>query len=404
MEQWVAARDEAIARLRDEVILPFVRAKVLREQYHMSPTFMMELMEGVWLADATNAKPIPVPLDWRHPAAHGLYWSALGVLRGQDRRDRDPTARFSLLNTDRQVIHALQALTHNGGIAFDPFTNHYAQLPDPRYINGYLAAVESAMSRIDPEDTKPGVPKSFDAGRENFMIWSVRLCYFWGAPQQAEEIYQRLGIEYGQSQPGRFDRYTQPLEQFIQHDINEDIKSLDDARKIIGGLIVGAIEEGYVNSRADIAQQRFALARNAHKYYQDNQKRFTPNATRDRMGLKPFGQMVADVLADFMTRPHGPRKQGGVPIEMKELVWRNMPDFVAEDQPNELKQRVWDRIRRTLYAQVDWFNERTRRTAGGRTFKPLDAAKLFPEPPDMPAYRKAHGLPEPEATTEPQAR
>lgn len=394
LEAWLGDDDPRAADVRDRIVMPYLRAKVLRRDYHMRPTFVMELMDGRWLARTPAAQPQPVPLDFRHPAAHGLYWSALGVLVGQDRRARDEDYHFTMLNTDRQVIHALQALTHNGSVALDPYTGHYAQLPDPRFINGYLQAVESAYDRIDPANDKPGVIRSFEAGMENFLAWAVRLCYFWGAPDKAEQLYQRLGREF-RNKPGRMERYSQTLDQFIAEDIREDIKSLDEARKVIGGLINTAFEQGYVNGRADVARARMDTARQAYRYYQENQARFTPNASRERMGLRPFGQMAADVLADFMTKPHGPRPQG-VPLPMKELLWRHMPMYTAAGEPNELKQRVWDRIRPTLYAQVEWFNQQAPRR-GGRDADALEAEKLFPAPPNMTEYRKAHGLPEPDA-------
>ena len=390
LTQWMTDNQPQARELREQVVLPFIRAMVLRKEFHMSPTFMLDLMEGHWLVEAGKAKPTPLPLDWRHPAAHGLYWSALGVLVGQDRLLRDETQHFTQLNTDRQVIHSIQALTHSGSIVFDPYTNYYTQLPDPRYIDGYILAVDTAMGRIDPATVNESVPNSFNAGRENFMQWAVRLCYFWGAPKKAEELYQQLLVAY-QNKHGRLDRYSMPLDDYIVFEINEDITNLDDARKVIGGLIRTAIEQGYVNGRPDVAQQRMKMAKDAYDYYQKEQGRKTPGASRDRMSLKPFGQMVADALTLFMTAPHAPPPQG-VPLPTKELAWRNIPDYLDAEQktPNPLKQRVWDRIQPTLYAQINLLNEQL-----PDDLSVADPARLFLEPPRMPAYREAHGRADP---------
>ena len=49
--------------------LRFLRAKVLREHYHMDPYLMLDLMETLG------------PFDWRHECSQGAYWIAQGVLR-----------------------------------------------------------------------------------------------------------------------------------------------------------------------------------------------------------------------------------------------------------------------------------------------------------------------------------
>jgi hypothetical protein len=175
-----------------------------------------------------------------------------------------------------------------------------------------------------------------------------------------------------------------------------EITGIDEARKFIHGRVSRAIVAGYVNRRPDILRQQLEIARQAYDYYQREQGHKTHLASRDRMKLRPFGQMVADTLADMMTRPHGPPPRG-IPFAWKMQIWSNMPMFEpGTDQPNELKQRVWDRIRRPLYAQVRWFNDQQRR-AGQPADRALDPEQVFPEPPGMDAYRHSRGLVEPSA-------
>ena len=97
----------AAAVARDQVFLPFLRAKVLREHYHMSPTVMMEIMRGDWLITEDYPEAQPMPLDWRHPASHGLYWSLVGVRAAQPKREKTDAYYFENLNTYRQVLHAM---------------------------------------------------------------------------------------------------------------------------------------------------------------------------------------------------------------------------------------------------------------------------------------------------------
>lgn len=365
------------ARVRDKLVLPFLRAKVLRESLHMKPAFMLELMSGDWLATPDRPRPHPLPMDWRHPGSHALYWSALGIRVGYPRSSNDDDYHHTL-NTDRQIIHALQQLTRNGRIVFDPFRDYYQQMPDPRYIEGYLRAVFSAESRIAGQFAEEGAqtPRSFEAGRENFLIDAVRMCYFWGARDRAEQLYARLGRLHGRDDPGRAERYSQPLDQFVLQGFLEDVTSLDEARKAISGLIHGAFVDGYATGRLEVAAQRLGDARNIHRYYTGEQSGFTPNVNRYRMALPPFGSMVASVLEQVMTRPPD---AGGLPVGVKERIWRSIPDTTRDGQPNELKQRVWDEIRPKLYEQVRRFASQG-----------PPAPARFPEPPGMDAFREAH--------------
>lgn len=367
-----------VERVRDDLVLPFVRARVLRESFHMKPAFMLELMSGDWLATAEHPVPHPLPLDWRHPGAHALYWSALGIRAGYPRSSGDDDY-YHTLNTDRQIIHALQQLTRNGRIVFDPFRDYYDQMPDPRFIEGYMRAVTGAEARIAGKFATDAsrAPESFQAGRENFLIDAVRMCYFWGARDQAEEYYARLGRTYGPRDPKKFDRYSQPLEQFVLEDFKEEVTSIDEARKTITGLIYDALVNGYAAGRLEIAAQRLSTARKVYRYYAGEQSGSTPNVQRYRMALQPFGRMVANVLEQTMTQP--PNAAGGLPMGIKERIWRSIPDRDPSGEPNELKQRVWDRIRPDLYDQV-------------RRFAPRgpSASVRFPEPPGMEAYREAH--------------
>jgi hypothetical protein len=367
---------EAAARLRDELFLPFLRAKVLREHYRMNPTLMIDLMKGQWLATEEYPDPEPLPLDWRHPASHGLYWSALGVRAGQSLRKEDDSYYFEILNTDRQVLHALQALMHNGQIIFDPVGQYYEQLPDVRYIDGYEMAVYGAGSRIGGMYAKSTAIDSFEAGHENFLKWAISMLYFAGDVDEADRLYAKLAATYGHK-PNRAVLYTLPIEEMIQRDFTENVTNLDDAKQVVSGLIRRAIIEGYVNGKPKIASQNMKMAKRIHTFYQNKQNRTTLNADRNRMGLRPWGVMVADSLTAFLRA-----SPGQVPLMIKERAWQNIPAYNEDGSPNELKQRVWDLVREPLQSEVAQVRQRQPGTP------PFE--RRFPKPPEMDAYRDAN--------------
>ncbi|MFA7237718.1 MAG: hypothetical protein WC058_12720, partial [Phycisphaeraceae bacterium] len=362
-----------MAKLRDEVVLPFLRAKVLREHYHMSGSYMYRLMLGDWLrqsgdepgAAGEGEHPFALPLDWRHPASHGLYWAAMGVKVGQVKLNKVDNDYFEILNTDRQVLHSLQALVHTGDVSFDPVIGYYDTLPDPRFFEAYEQALYGAGERIGGIYAESAAPQSFEAGHENFLIWCINQAYFYGYKAEAQRLYAKLGRLFGLKQSDRMEKYSQPLEQFVLSRVKENITSLDDARTIIIGQLRQAIVAGFADDRPRIAASCLQLAQQVHEYYQSQQNYKTFGTDRNRMGLPPFDQMKVDMFAQAMTAP-----SGQMPFGLKERIWLNAP--------TELKQATWDRIRAALLAEAA-------NQPGG-----LTPEERFPEPSGMMEYRKAH--------------
>ncbi|QNN22773.1 hypothetical protein HED60_11010 [Planctomycetales bacterium ZRK34] len=368
LEAWLS--DASIAEPREKIIA-FTRAKVLTDQYHMDPMWMLELMEGAWFVKR-GEDPTPIPLDWRHPASHGLYWAALGVRKSKGLlRPGD----YDLLNTDRQVLHALQALTHTGKLIFDPVAPYYAQQPDVRYINAYDRAVYGATERIFSERLQhSAAPESFEAGHENFLIWAIQQLYFAGRDQMAEEYYTKLRKKYSQRQADRMALYSKPLREFVLLTFIRDdaITSLDEARGAIQGMLGQWIDEGLVAGQAQRAARLYDEAEFAHGIYMKKQDYKTQGAEeigRNRMALPPFEQMVSDVLSSYLLAP----VSGQRAALLKARAWNNAPI--------PFKQRIFDRIKDRLYDQI--------RKSG------LNPAIAIPEPPGMEAYRKTHAKPQP---------
>ena len=69
-------------------LLSYVRSKLLRERYHMSPSDMVRFTRKYG------------PMDWRHPSAHAVYWSVKGVEGGLSRVDAKNKRDYDFINTD----------------------------------------------------------------------------------------------------------------------------------------------------------------------------------------------------------------------------------------------------------------------------------------------------------------
>ncbi len=330
-------------------LMNFLRARVLHKTYHMDPSFMLELMEEIG------------PLDWRHPASHGMYWTYLGDRVSEKLRHLD-TKGLDLLNNYRQALHAAQALTHNGHVTFDPVSGYYSQLPDPRFIESYEKLLFETPDRVTTKYLQESAaPESFMAGHENFLIWSIRLSYFYGNKEKASELYARVREMYSGEGGDRMARYAQPLDEFVLSAVTEELGSLDDARSAVSNFVIQAIDEGLRNGRVELANRLFTQADRLHAWYDRKWEDPTPNAPRRRMGLPPFNQMVADAFQRYMLLPPGARN----PLE-KARVWNNAP--------GSLRRKVYDRIRTQLYEQAG--------TIG------IDPERAFPEPEGMADYRR----------------
>lgn len=346
LADWLANQTPEVAEARDRLVLPFLRAKVLREHYHMSPAFMYELMEGEWLAieddpttpDRDESAPLPLPIDWRHPSAHALYWAARGVRMAATVSGKTDTHYYNLLNTDRNTLHALQSMVHRGQVVFDPAAGYFRLLPDPRFIFAYERALIGAGQRIGGAYVDSAAPESFQVGHENFLIWSLQFAYFYGYEGQAQEIYDRLARLYGHKED-RAERYRQSLDRYVLGRVYEEATSLDAARQMITGFIRQALVEGYANNRSTPASRFLDSARDLHRYYMQRQDQLTYGAERNRMALPPFEKLVEDTFAAVMVAP-----LGQVNLTIKQRLWRYVPQ--------DLKQTVWPRVRQPLTQQL----------------------------------------------------
>lgn len=373
--------NESIAKSREK-LLAFVRASVIADDYHMDPLWMLELMEGEWFVKHVERErlkaegKIPaIPLDWRHPAAHGLYWAALGVKRAHGLlRPGD----FDVLNTDRQVIHSMQLLTESGQINYDPIMQQYTQLPDPRYIDAYHHAIYGSMDRVsDPNNplfkeilTTTVAQESFEAGHENFLVQAVQIAWLYGDQAQADQYYQTLRTMYSKRGEGRAVKYSQPVEQFVLREFVQDeaVINLEDARAAIVGMLTQAIDEGLVNGRMELANRYMSLARDLHRIYQEKQNyEGRLQGVANRVGLPPFEQMEADAFLSFLRRPAQILEH----LLVKARAWRNAPA--------EWKLRVYDMMNEALTAEAVAFN--------------LQPLNVYPVPAGMEAWRKAHPPP-----------
>ncbi len=348
---------EAVGR----AVLAFTRKRVLREEYNMEPDRMLRYTEYYG------------PLDWRHPAAHAVYWSARGSeeslllkITAANRTD------FDLVNTDRLTVQAIQELFRTGSLTFD-ITNpgFYLTLPNVEYIDTYKRILEtlSARSRFDD----PSRPFSlYSAGYENFMKDAIRYMYRRGDQDTA----QRYRVELltweraNRNDPEREYKLSLPLDEWVQKEIVDDSRETSPvvALQEISGSLYAAYVNGLLVNDAARFNNEFNYARVFHQQYQESQgfktwiTQQTGTSGTGRMGFPPFDLYASQVLAQIVEMaglPQGP------------MIFRRAPP--------DLQARAYvflerGRLRRGLEEGSD---------PGQSAFD-----VWFPEPPGAPAFRR----------------
>lgn len=347
--------DQAVASL-----LAYLRKKVLVENYHMDPAFMHQLMQRYG------------PLDWRHPAAHGCYWSQMGLkIAGK----KTTTSAYDRLNAIRDTIHAVQQLSRNGHIFHDPTTESVNTLPDPRFIPAYEKAVLDARQWFEDETAQdPSVPDALQKGHENFLLEAIENCYLYGDRRQAQLYYKKLRQLYGHGPP-RTDgiRYDQPLDELVTTLLRTHIESMSTSTQFITYLIMRSFDEGLAQNQIDLYDRFLRIAARAHRQYQQAQSTQAINR-QDRLKLAAFHQFVEDSYVLYM------------------LASRHMQDLLK-------RSRVWlntdPRLQKRVYARILPKLQQQSQEVG------LDPHQMFPNPFSLPDQTQDPVADKPEPPVDP---
>ena len=328
-----------------DTLIPFLRAKVLLQEYHMDPAFMAEVTRRYG------------PADWRHPMAHSLYWSALGVEKARGLRNTDD---IDYINLKRVSIHSIQSLVDSGSVAYNPLLpdgERVDLMPAPTFIDAYGAALEEAMDDAESGEFREGVRmESFASGHENFLHKAIMLNYLYGSEAAAATYYTRLRDEYGDAPHNLRDgRYEQPLGDLVWQFLQDDLESPSQAtiRYLLDGMLLeGAYGRGLVYGRFPVFNRLVTRVKEFYDKYQEERAYETGLDQKGRLELPPFEQVLEDTYTRFMQDPV--RDLGS-----RVAAYRNAPLV--------LNQRAWPRFIENVRGQVP---------AG------TDANQLFPQPPD----------------------
>lgn len=331
-------------------LLAWCQALALGRGLNLNPRWMVELHDGrrlLELARGAASRTIapadsvdPLPLDWRHPATHGLYWSSLGLLRSQARRSPPEGERLELA---RQAIHALRSLGRSGQVVFDRETGYLALTLEPtffgpteQFIAGFARDAERLASH----------PFGIEH-REHLRRVAVTRTQL-GQLEEARAVFERLEREHPDATTAT------SVEELARLALEEetDLSHPDAARLVVEGLLFRAIEEGYRRGDGERARQLLEEARQAHERHRELLGERVPTQTLfDRYVLPPPEDQLLGLLTGILLR----EPDALTPLETQSRIWKQLDPEIQGRLAPRLGEVLEKRARRAGAAASELF-------------------------------------------------
>lgn len=363
MEQMLSMVEDPAIEQAWAVLIPFLRRQLLADEYHMEPQRMIELTQRYG------------PIDWRHHAAHALYWSTRGIDRGFFRITQDNRRDFDTLNTDRISVQSIQDLFRSSEIYFDFFAmslgrGTYAMfqgLPNGHFVESYGQIVEKeARARSWADQTDARGITSLSGGYENFLKDAICFFYRRNDIKLANYWYTKLrtyeNLNLGNEM--RAEELSVPLAEFVERELNDRATSPNVAVSQIAGALIGSYTSGLLAGDQDLFYSQFEYAKRFHKYFfTEQRKAVIVNKQYVRMDqLEPDFRLAA----------------GTIFVQWIQTLGIDDARAVFGRAPEDLRRFAFDMLREVYQTRLD---------ASAQAGLSDPFAKIFPEPPAMPPFR-----------------
>ena len=335
-------------------VLTYMRKQVLIDSYNMDPALMAKY------TDETG------PLDWRHPAAHALYWARRGDEFGEHRITDDNDV-YKIINNDRTFIQSMQTLARSGLVQYDPFSgDNVTRLNDPRWVKVIDRYFQDLYGKH--YDVRGAGSDTFTNFHQNFMKQAIRELYRAGDIQGAQEILDRLDRLYGTGAFNENLMYRMPLEQFVRNvTFGEFEMQPEVARSDVFAVLERGFREGLLLDNQQLLDDALKYARDLTTYfrearYNDFVNKFGEGRMKDLLG--ELDESIPAVLTKVLL-------DTSQPLLDRLIIFRKAPD--------DLRALVYDRVKPALEMEFD----ASRLKSSGLVF-----ANLAPEPAGLEQVRR----------------
>ena len=293
----------------------FAKAYQWRNTWKMDPALMRELNQTYGPIDYTDPNR-HLPLDWRHPDSHAIYWAVKGLRVAA----QDPSREVEVgeTNTDRIVSHSLQNLFRSGKLYIHdvPMPVQSGRIieapqemvigkevflrPDLRFLEPYDKAT---LANIEKYKDDKGTYQTMQNGHRNFLKNAVLLIYQTGHQALAQRVYNEMRKRYP------LDEFKSPrVDVYAMKRIDEEFDSItiNDAKEMIVAMLREAYFRFAIRDDDEAAGQE-SLAREVWSLYQ------TKYDDANRINLPSFDLLRYTALQDFLDdRQYSPNLRLGL--------------------------------------------------------------------------------------------
>lgn len=333
-------------------LVAYLRKRVLLDDYNMDPAIMARYTREYG------------PLDWRHPQAHAFYWSRLGSEVAAERYTSEDEV-YRILNDDRVSIQAMQALAHSGLMSVDPFSNDN---PGRMYDTRWFKSIDKYFRELYEKHykTRGAGGDTFVDFHQNFMAQAVRELYRAGDVEGAQQILDELDKLYGRGGLIPNNRYTRPLDVFVQETTYGEFEQMPDmARTDVLAVLRRGFMEGYLLDRRKILDAALKYAADLTEYFKSS--RYTDFVTK--MGDRRMGDLVTGLERSVEETLVNLMRDSTIPIVDRLTIYNKLPE--------EQRAMCYDAAKDSLAAEF----------AGSPLAGAMNFTSVFPEPPNIEAYR-----------------
>jgi hypothetical protein len=278
----------------------FAKAWQLRNVWKLEPQLMRQINKTYGPVEFSDPNH-HLPLDWRHPDSHCIYWAVKGLQMW-----KQSELTIGEMNTDRIISSSLQNLYRYGRIFiydippseqidYETRPDRRPSMvkaiylrPDLRMFDSYDKTQLALIKKYQSQDTD--VSDTYQTAHKNFLKNAVLSFYQAGHEQQARRIYKELQKLY-------------PVEEtkaeftvYLRNRLREEVQnlSIEDAREIIYGMLREAYFY-FAIRQDDEAYHREKIATEVYNQYSTLFK-----GEEQRLGLPPLSRMKYLAISDFL--------------------------------------------------------------------------------------------------------
>jgi len=276
----------------------FAKAMQLRKIWKLDPVLMNDLNRTYGPIDFTDPNT-HLPLDWRHPDSHAIYWAVKGLQINAQKESIEMD--MTETNTDRIVGHSLQNLFRYGmllirDMQFDvPVEGSektepqiYKEVflrPDLRMFDSYNNSFLATLEKYKDDSSL----QSLQNGHRNMLKNAVLSFYQSGHRTKAQQIFNELRKLYD------LPEFKVPLVEFAQKRFLEELESIgitDATEQVV--MLLRESYSLYAIGDDETSAGREKYAKEIHDHYQNKY------LDENRIDLPPFTTLQYLALRDFL--------------------------------------------------------------------------------------------------------